>query len=152
MSISETKISMTCPKLKWKWYRSNYYSQKWSFYWAITWKLLFCGWIKIWGGHFSWWRKTIQGSCWWWNFSEVNFVIKDSKRNKLLGVHFHSAQQNWEICGNDFYIPYWEVETCYNLALQLMIVCIFTHILFSVNKSYFHLNVRVVSVYFSLTM
>ena len=104
------------------------------------------------GGHFSWWRKTIQGSCWWWNFSEVNFVIKDSKRNKLLGVHFHSAQQNWEICGNDFYIPYWEVETCYNLALQLMIVCIFTHILFSVNKSYFHLNVRVVSVYFSLTM
>ena len=33
------------------------------------------------------------------------FAIKDSERNKLLGVYFHSSQPNWEICGNDFYVP-----------------------------------------------
>ena len=111
---------------------------KMKFLLGYTWKLLFCGGIKTWWWYFSWWSKIIQGSCWWWSFSEVNFAIKDSERNKLLGVYFHSSQPNWEICGNDFYVSYWEVETCNNLTLQLVIFCIFSHISFSVNKSYFH--------------
>ena len=49
--------------LKWKWYRSNDCSKKLSFYWVITWKLLFSGrgrnknlvWGSILGEYFSWW-------------------------------------------------------------------------------------------------
>ena len=105
--------------------------------------VVFWGGIEIWRGHFSWWRKTIQGSCWWWNFSEINFCNKDSERNKLLGVSFHSSQPNWEICRNDFYIPKWKVEICYNLALQPMIFWILIHIFFSLNNSYFHFQGRI---------
>ena len=35
-----------------------------------------------------------------------------------------------------------KVETCYNLALQRMIFCIFSHISFKVNNRYFHLKGR----------
>ena len=34
--------------------------------------------------------------------------------------------------------PLWQVESCYDLVLQLMIFCIFTHISCNVNKSNFH--------------
>ena len=53
-------------------------------------------------------------------------------------VYFHSSQSNWEICTNYFYSLWWKGDTYYNLVLQLMIFCTFTHILFSVNKSNFH--------------
>ena len=66
------------------------------------------------------------------------FAIKVLERSKLLGVYFHSSQPYCEICENDFYVPRWKVETCYNLVLQFMIFCIFTYIPFSVNKSNFH--------------
>ena len=51
-------------EVKWKWYRSNDYSLKWSFIWLITWKLLFSGeinlfvgvikiWLGVYGGDFT---------------------------------------------------------------------------------------------------
>ena len=66
------------------------------------------------------------------------FAIKTSERSKLLGVYFHNSQPNCEICGNNFYVPVWQCETCYNLVLQLMIFYIFKHVAFSVSKSNFH--------------
>ena len=66
------------------------------------------------------------------------FPIKASERSKLLGVYFHNSQPNCEICGNDFYVPVWQCETCYNLVLQLMIFYVFKHVAFSVSKSNFH--------------
>ena len=66
------------------------------------------------------------------------FAIKPSGHRKLLGVYFHGSQINRKICGNNFYVPQWKVETCWNLALQLMIFSVFTHLPFSVNKSNFH--------------
>ena len=32
-------------------------------------------------------------------------VIKASERSNILEVYFHSSQPNWEIYGNDFYVP-----------------------------------------------
>ena len=48
-------------KLKKKWYRSNDYSQKWRFYWVITWKFLFSGGIDF------WWEgtKNLVGEVYW---------------------------------------------------------------------------------------
>ena len=44
-------------KLKQKWYSSNDYSEKWSFYGVVTWKLLFSG-----GGiNFRWGKKILVG-------------------------------------------------------------------------------------------
>ena len=70
------------------------------------------------------------------------FAIKSLEHSKLLGVYFYSSQPNWETCGNYFCVPQWKVETCYNLALHLIIFGIFKHILFSVNKSNFHIKGR----------
>ena len=39
------------------------------------------------------------------NWISVNFAIKALEIGKLLGVCFHSSQLNWEIYGNDFYVP-----------------------------------------------
>ena len=48
------KIGMTCVyrehEVKIKWYRSNDSSSKWSFYWVMTWQLLFSGRINLWWG------------------------------------------------------------------------------------------------------
>ena len=55
----QLKSKLTWPKspksmkLKQKWNRSTYYSQKCCFYWVITWKLIFRGWggeVSRWGG------------------------------------------------------------------------------------------------------
>ena len=65
-------------------------------------------------------------------------VIKPSECSKPVEVYFYSSQTKWKICGNDFYVSSWHVETCYNLVLHLIDFCIVTYIPFSVNKSNFH--------------
>ena len=63
-----------------KWYRSNDYNQKWSFYWVITWKLLFSGGINLWWGNFFRWRGVG-----WENFQLVlgDFPSHPKNYNKL---------------------------------------------------------------------
>ena len=54
----EWPVSTNTMKLKWKWYRRNDYWQKWSFYWVITWKLLFSWRDKnLVGGSFVRWKR-----------------------------------------------------------------------------------------------
>ena len=52
-------------KLKWRWYKSNNYSEKWSFSLVITWKLLFSGGIKIWWEAFFQLGENQQTFVWW---------------------------------------------------------------------------------------
>lgn len=48
-------------KLKWKRHRRNEYSQKWSFYYVITRKLLL-----YWGRMSFWWGSSNRWNFFWW--------------------------------------------------------------------------------------
>ena len=101
------------------------------------------------GVHFSWWRKTIQEMCGWWNFSKsLQLKPWKSVTFRSLFSQFTTKLRNmWKW----LLLPIVESWNMLNLALQLMIFCIFTHILFNVNKSNFHFK-GTSSIYFSLTM
>ena len=42
------------------------------------------------------------------------------ERSKFLEFYFSISQPSWEIFGNDFYISWWQVETCRDLVLKAL--------------------------------
>ena len=97
-----------------------------------------------------WGDKIWQGTCFlvekdyprlaWMMMELQQFLeLKPEKAVNFYEFFFTDHSQTYKY---DFYVPQWKVETCYNLALKLIFFCIFTYVLFSINKSNFHFKER----------
>ena len=124
---------------------------------VITWKLLFSGRIKIRSRRWNSWLRSMNkrsgrgevvgGGGWAPLFATIYFYSGQCQSSKPVICRKRKAMQG--LCGwCKLLVVYFsqftahQVETCYNLVLQLMIFCIYTHIPFPVNKSNLHFKGR----------